>query len=347
MDIQKIINSLENIKTKTITVFGDYCLDKYLYIDPERDELSLETGLVAYQAKKKALFPGAGGTVVNNLRALGVQVLCVGLLGDDGEGYELLKGLNQTGADTKYMVQSKDLITSTYVKPMRGKPGEVYTEMNRIDIRGFAETTKELEDRLITNLEKAIAVSDGILVIEQFLERNCYAITDRIREKLAELASINPQKVFYADSRGFTDCYKDIIIKCNQFELEKAVGNGSVRNNSKSNELINNDELISNGKKLLSYNGRAVIVTLGADGAYVFENDEVTAVDPFIVEGPLDIVGAGDSTSAGIVLGQTLGLTLPEATMLGGCISSITIQQLGVTGTASVKQVKERLKEKL
>jgi sugar/nucleoside kinase (ribokinase family) len=63
------------------------------------------------------------------------------------------------------------------------------------------------------------------------------------------------------------------------------------------------------------------------------------------VEGPLDIVGAGDATNAGTMLGLTLGLTLPESVLLGGCVSSITIQQIGVTGTATIEQVKERLGE--
>jgi outer membrane murein-binding lipoprotein Lpp len=44
------------------------------------------------------------------------------------------------------------------------------------------------------------------------------------------------------------------------------------------------------------------------------------------------------------MLGLTLGLSLLESVLLGGCISSITIQQIGVTGTATVEQVKQRLK---
>ena len=56
-------------------------------------------------------------------------------------------------------------------------------------------------------------------------------------------------------------------------------------------------------------------------------------------------MGAGDASTAGIVLGLTLGLSEEEAAMLGCCISSITIQQLGVTGTASVPQVTQRLRD--
>ena len=89
MSIKAISKKLKNGKQPVITVFGDFCLDKYLYIDASRDELSEETGLTAFQVVQKKLYAGAAGTITNNLRTLGVKVYCVGILGDDGEGYEL------------------------------------------------------------------------------------------------------------------------------------------------------------------------------------------------------------------------------------------------------------------
>jgi len=335
--IDNILRVLDRANGRTITVFGDYCLDKYLYIDPARDEDSVETGLTAYQVVGKKIYPGAGGTVVNNLRSLGVNVHCVGLLGEDGEGYDLLQCLEKIGADTSLMVQSATIPTNTYTKPMRGNADGTYSEMNRLDIRNFDETSRELEDRLIANFEKALDVSQGVVVIEQFLLRNCSAITDRIRDELATLAQRFPDKFFFVDSRGFAGSYRNVIIKCNQFELPDAV----------MNESVDDEKIIGDrARNLLTANGRAVVVTLGAKGALVFENGAMTRISAFQVDGPLDIVGAGDATNAGTILGLTLGLSLPESVLLGGCVSSITIQQIGVTGTATVEQVKQRLQYK-
>jgi len=321
--IDNILRVLDHASSRTVTVFGDYCLDKYLYIDPARDEDSVETGLTAYQVDRKNLYPGAGGTVANNLRSLGVNVQCVGLVGDDGEGYDLLQCLKAIDADTELMVQSKNIPTSTYMKPMRRcadgtHSNGTYLEMNRIDIRNFRETSKELEDRLIANVRKALDASQGVVIIEQFLQRNCSVVTDHIRDELSELALRYPDKFFLADSRGFASYYRNIIVKCNQFELS-----GTIEN--------------------LAANNRAVIVTLGAEGALIYEGSTTEHIPAFPVEGPLDIVGAGDATNAGTILGLTLGLTLPESVLLGGCVSSITIQQIGVTGTATIEQVKQRL----
>ena len=53
------------------------------------------------------------------------------------------------------------------------------------------------------------------------------------------------------------------------------------------------------------------------------------------VEGPIDIVGAGDSVLAGIGLAMCAGATPAEAAYIGNLVGSITIQQLGTTGIAT------------
>src|SRR5262249_13935605 len=77
-----------------IGVLGDLFLDRYLDIDAALTEPSVETGLDAYQVTAVRSYPGAAGTVINNLAALGVgRILPVSAIGDDGEGYELRQAL--------------------------------------------------------------------------------------------------------------------------------------------------------------------------------------------------------------------------------------------------------------
>jgi sugar/nucleoside kinase (ribokinase family) len=60
------------------------------------------------------------------------------------------------------------------------------------------------------------------------------------------------------------------------------------------------------------------------------------------VSGEIDPVGAGDSTLAGITLGLCAGGTLTEAALIGNLAASITIKQIGTTGTASRDQVRSQ-----
>ena len=64
---------LERLPDLTIGVLGDLFLDRYLEIDAALTEPSLETGLDAYQVVRVRPSPGAAGTVINNLAALGVK----------------------------------------------------------------------------------------------------------------------------------------------------------------------------------------------------------------------------------------------------------------------------------
>ena len=322
-NLDRILKVVESTEKSVITVFGDYCLDEYVYSKPSKDELSLETGLLAYQINETAAYPGIGGTITNNLRSLGVNVICVGISGDDGHGYELRRALNQIGADTSLMIVTNLVMTNTYMKPMRGETKETCAEINRLDFRSFETTPSVLENLLLVNLEKALQKSQGVIISDQYLQRNCSAITDRVRSGIADLALKYKDIFFFADSRGFISEFKNVIQKCNEHEIEKALLDKN-----------QNDDVVR-------------FVTMGEKGIMVYKGHEQTHIPSFKAVPPFDFCGAGDATNAGIMLGLTRGLNNDEAALLGACIASITIEQIGVTGTATKEQVKKRLHENM
>ena len=101
-----------------IAVAGDYSCDRYLEIDPAKTETSIETGLPVHNVTRVRAQPGASGTVLSNLAALGAGELWpVGFCGCDGEGYELYHALEQTpGVRMKYFFESEDQRTFTYCR---------------------------------------------------------------------------------------------------------------------------------------------------------------------------------------------------------------------------------------
>src|SRR5438128_12441229 len=88
---EKITNRYAHLR---IAVVGDFCLDRYLEIDPAKQEISIETGLPVHNVVHVRSQPGGAGTIMNNLAALTVgQIVPVGFCGEDGEGYELRRAL--------------------------------------------------------------------------------------------------------------------------------------------------------------------------------------------------------------------------------------------------------------
>ncbi len=333
MDITEIVTRLDHSSEKRIVVLGDWCLDKYMYSDPKEDDISVETGMPAWQVYEKKMAAGVAGTITNNLRALGVQVTCVGYAGNDGEGFEMIKCLREIGTDTQYMITTDELCTATYLKTMRKTENGTYREDIRFDYRNRNSGSKALADKLIVNFEKAVEGADGVIVSDQFYERNTGTVGDYVKEKINELAA-KYDIPFLVDSRAFASEFRNAYVKCNNFELMKYCGiNGDPEST---------DEVYEGGKKLKQMTGRPVFITRNKDGIAVFE-DGITQVPAYPVSGEIDVTGAGDASNAGIALGLSLGLSCTQAAMIACAVSSVTIQKLGETGTASIPEVKERL----
>src|SRR5213593_559181 len=125
--------------TLRIGLVGDFCLDRYLEIDPTRQEISIETGLPVHNVVNVRAQPGAAGTILNNLVSLGIgTIFPVGFCGKDGEGYELQAALRaKDGVRLDYFLQTDLRRTFTYCKPLVLEPGKPPVELNRLDSKNW------------------------------------------------------------------------------------------------------------------------------------------------------------------------------------------------------------------
>ncbi len=324
MNTKRLEEILSHFPTIRILVLGDYFLDQYLMLNRDISEISLETQLECYQVTEIRNSPGAAGTVVNNLRALDIQVITLGAIGQDGRGFDLMQVLKARQADTRYMVESDAMMTPTYTKPMLSGKNEPVHELERLDIKNRSHLPKNVEDSIMENLQKSFDAVDGIVVLDQVEEENCGVVTDRIRETICELGRQFPQKPILVDSRHRTGKFHHLIIKCNQSEALKNTDTKTVEEAA---------------QKLFQVNPRGCFITLGSEGIYVYHNQTGKQVPGIRVEGPIDICGAGDSATSGILSSLCAGASYEEAALIGNITASITIRQLGTTGTASRDEI--------
>jgi rfaE bifunctional protein kinase chain/domain len=330
---------LSQIPRLTIGVVGDLFLDRYLDIDPALTEPSLETGLDAYQVVRVRSYPGAAGTVINNLVALGVKKVCpISVLGDDGEGYELLQGLDQLQVvDRTWIYQDASRRTPTYTKPMLQAAGPHPRELNRLDIKNRSCLSVQTEEKVLKGLDQTQKHIDALVVSDQVSEADCGVVTMKVRERLAETGKTMAGKVILADSRERIGQFRSVWLKPNQTECRRAIqGTGS-------------RDLATCVGELARRVGRPVFCTQGDQGILVVDPrtamPRIIEVPAYPVTGSIDIVGAGDSTNAGIVCALAAAAELEQAAAFGCLIASITIQQIGTTGTATPDQIRKRWQE--
>jgi rfaE bifunctional protein kinase chain/domain len=336
IDSDRFLEIVERFPQVRLAVFGDFFLDKYLVIDPVLAEMSLETELEAFQVVAMRSSPGAAGTVTNNLAALEIgSILAIGAIGDDGHGYELRQGLHRTGVDMTHLLVLDEIFTPTYTKPMVIDDEGVEVESNRVDIKNRRPLTENTQARLIEELVAALPEVDAVIIADQVEESHLGVVTDHVRMQIAEIAAANPDKVFFADSRASCSAFRNVIIKPNAREAAQCLA-------LPSEDEATLAQLSDMGQQLAVRNARPVYITLGPNGMLVCTEEGATHVPGVAVEGPLDICGAGDSATAGIVSALCAGASFEEAAFFGNLIASITIQKIGTTGTASPAEVLQR-----
>jgi rfaE bifunctional protein kinase chain/domain len=355
MDERRLRSLLDRFPDTHVLVVGDYFLDRYLILDRALSEVSLETGLEAYQVVDVRCSPGAAGTVTSNLRALDVQVTALGVIGEDGMGYELLRGLRERGVNVAPLIQAGGRFTPTYTKPMLREADGHEHEIHRMDIKNRQPLPPELEAQIVARLREWIDRVDGIIVADQVPERNCGTITDRVRSVLGELALSHPEVTIAADSRTRIGEFRHVIVKPNAREATLALYPDRAAAEIDRHMAEQACPELAEGarpelaegcaRQLYQRNEKPVFLTVGADGILVFDRDGMTHVPGIRVTGPIDIVGAGDSTMAGIVSSLCCGASHAEAALVGNLVASITIQQIGTTGTATREQVIARYQE--
>ena len=336
MTAEELRKLLDGFGDLSVLVLGDYFLDRYLTLDPDLSEVSLETGLEARQVVDIRNSPGAAGTVTSNLSALGVgRVRALGVIGQDGHGYDLKVGLGATGVDTDALIELAERFTPTYTKPIVKTTGK---EMERIDVKNREPLPPEVEARIIQALRDAIPSVHGVIALDQVQERNCGVITNAVQEELARLGRADRGTIVFADSRTRIGEFRDVIIKSNREEAALAVfPDGAAP--------LDEGRVQTCGRTLSQQSGKPAYITLGGDGVLCADGDALSLVPGIPATGPIDIVGAGDSVSAGVASALCAGASPIEAAMVGVLVSSITVQQIGATGTAQPEQVLRRFAE--
>lgn len=336
LTLSRLHEILDRFPQTPVAVAGDFFLDEYLILDKSLSEISIETGLEAFQVNAARKSPGAAGTVTNILRALDVPVSAIGFCGDDGHGYELRRCLENLAVSLDNFAIFPERVTPTYTKPMLLDHG-CETELSRMDTKNRQPLGASYEKQITAALQSIIPSVKAVLVVDQVQERNCGVVTDAVRDALRSLAGQHPETIFIADSREHMRLFENTLVK---FNLQEAVKMLGLPQGAPSAEIA-----LGISQQLFERYHMPIILTLGAEGMQVTHATVSARIPGIPLRGPLDIVGAGDSVMASMGASLSAGATLIEAGMIGVITASIIVQQIGTTGIATRAQIEARFQE--
>ncbi len=320
-----------------VAVVGDFCLDRYLEIDPARKEVSIETGLPVHNIVRIRSQPGGAGTILNNLAALGVaELFPVGFAGDNGEGFELKRALSfLPGVRTESFYLTTERRTFTYTKPLVISPHRSPRELSRLDCKNWSPTPASLQRLLIKALRKLAGKVDAVILLDQVPVAQTGVITRRLLQAIRAIKMERAGLLVMADSRRSLLGYPSVCLKMNRAELSRLAGKA---------RPVALREVGPAAAVLARKTGNYCFVTLAEKGIVgAGPEGAVERLAALPVRGEIDVVGAGDCVTANLTAALAAGAGLRESLELANAASSIVIHKLGTTGTASVAEIRRLL----
>lgn len=298
-----------------VLVVGDFMLDHY--ITGYSNRMSPEAPVPVILPKEEYSVPGGAGNVALNLNSMGVQVSCIGVIGNDMSGKTLIELLSNKGIDVSSFV-SADKHQTTLKK-------RIYCDKKQLLRIDKEKILNSSYNKKINNLIKDKIKDCDILILSDYNKGVLNEDTISYAIKSANIpVIIDPKKKNFSIYGGAT------ILTPNLKELRRA-----------SNIIINNnDSIIQACNKLIEENKLDYIVTTkGSEGITIvgenfFKHINTTSIND------ADVTGAGDTAVSALSVAFAKTKNIEVAASFANIVANIVVQKQG-TSVASMDQIKK------
>ncbi|MGC8545965.1 MAG: PfkB family carbohydrate kinase [Athalassotoga sp.] len=317
---------------KKVLVIGDLFLDRYFYYDPNYGSPSLETGIRPIVAIRESFAPGAAGNVAKDFALFGADVRIVSAIGDDGNGFELVRALKARKVDTNFLVITSDRPTPVYSKFINTETNK--EDLPRVDLLPTESISKKVIDELLQKLNQSLEWADTIVILDQMDDPDLGVITEEVKDLLGK-ARMKMFKPFFVDSRSRPYAFEGYTIKPNLKEFEKMASHPHLLDAPNlPPQIIVQRYAIKVSQMLRS----DLVITASEDGAYVVENGELFRIFSMPVD-VVDVTGAGDAFMAAMVVTYLNGRNdLVKSAVIGLKAGNLCVSQHG-TGEFDIDDV--------
>ena len=328
--LQKIVESFPKL---TVTVLADLVADEFVFGEISR--VSREAPVLILQHRDRKVVPGGGANAVYNLADLGVNVLPVGVVGDDEPGRLLLRAFRHKRIPVSGVFKDKSYTTVTKTRILAGFAHTAGQQVVRLDREPTEGPNAHLRREIVLAAREYTRASDALLVSDYGYGAATPTLLNVIREKRA----LHKVPVTL-DSRHRMLEFTDITAATpNESEVEEVLG---IRiGNGKDEDW---ERLLAAGDQIAGeMNLDSLLITRGKDGMVVFPRRH-KPVDIPIYGGDevADVTGAGDTVIATFTAGLAAGATAEEAAQLANYAGGIVVMKRG-TATVSQQELLEAL----
>src|SRR5690349_8642416 len=320
--LRKIVEAFPNI---TVTVLGDLVADEFVFGEISR--VSREAPVLILKHRDRTVLPGGAANAANNLADLGVNVLPVGIVGDDEAGRLLLRHFRHKKVPVSGVLKDKSYTTVTKTRILAGMTHTARQQVVRVDREPQDAPNAHLTRELYLAARNYAHASDALLVSDYGYGAATPAIVDTLREKgkVADVPIILASRYRMLQYSGVTAATP------NEPEVEEALG---IRIGQ------NWDKVLAAGEHIMSrMQLQSLVITRGRDGMAAFNHKHKPVDIPiFGSDQVADVTGAGDTVIAAFTAALAAGGTTEEAAQLANYAGGIVVMKRG-TATVSREEL--------
>ncbi|HFE65033.1 MAG TPA: D-glycero-beta-D-manno-heptose-7-phosphate kinase [Caldithrix sp.] len=322
---EKLDRIFKQATGKKILVFGDLMVDEYLWGEVSR--LSPEAPVPIVDIAEEQLRFGGAANVANNLIGLQATPILVGVVGRDRMGDVFREMLEKRNLPADGIVVAENRPTTVKTRIIGNDQ-----HIARVDKETTGPISGEIQEAIF---KICVAHMDEIeaVIIQDY---NKGVVVPQLVERITGL--VNRQGKYITVDPKFENflTFKNVsVFKPNTKETEEAL---ALRIRSEA-------DVMKAGKSLLEkLHSRAVLITRGAQGMALFEeNGEVTFVETRARK-VADVSGAGDTVIATLSYALAGGANMKEAVTLSNYAAGAVCEEVGVVPILRKKLIKAVLK---
>ena len=306
----------------TVTVLGDMVADEFVFGEISR--VSREAPVLILRHRERILVPGGGANAVNNLADLGVNVLPVGVVGNDDSGRLLLRSFRRKHIPVAGILKDRNYSTVTKTRILAGMPHTWRQQVVRIDREPEAAPGSHVSRELGLAARQYLQASDALLVSDYGYGAATPEILDATREK----GRVDAVPVVLDSRHRMLEFCGVTAATPNEPEVEEALG---VEIGQDWDSLCSAGATIISRMKL-----KSLVITRGRDGMVAFSGKHKAINIPiFGSDQVTDVTGAGDTVIATFTAALAAGANAEEAAYLANYAGGIVVMK---RGTATVSQ---------
>jgi len=330
--LRKIVESFPRV---TVTVLGDMVADEFVFGEISR--VSREAPVLILRHRERSVVPGGGANAVNNLADLGVNVLPVGIVGNDEPGRLLLRSFRHKRIPVTGILKHKSLPTVTKTRILAGMPHTWRQQVVRIDREPEVLPDRHSARELALAAREYLRASDALLVSDYGYGAATPQIVAAARDRrrtprgsssVKSTASYESIPIILDSRHRMLEFSGITAATPNEPEVEEALG-----------MKIGNDwnQMRSAGTEIISrMNLKSLVITRGRDGMVAFTGKHKPLDIPvFGSDQVTDVTGAGDTVIATFTAAFAAGADTEDAAQLANYAGGIVVMK---RGTATVSQ---------